>query len=120
MASLAQFAGWLATQVFDVVGSVAGLPAADGGGAYSDTVDLQVGKTVYHDVPASVSAGMGIDRLLGAREQLAALQSAQGNPVQHLGCPRRARPVPCRAPSPPLPACPRADAHGAVAQPAAA
>ena len=57
MASLAQFAGWLATQVFDVVGSVAGLPAADGGGAYSDTVDLQVGKTVYHDVPASVSAG---------------------------------------------------------------
>ena len=56
MAGLAQFAGWLATQVFDVVGSVAGQAAADGG-AYSDTVDLQVGKVVFHDVPASVSVG---------------------------------------------------------------
>lgn len=60
MAGLAQFAGWLATQVFDVVGSVAGQAAAADGGAYSDTVDLQVGKTVYHDVPASVSG----DRVL--------------------------------------------------------
>ena len=51
---LVEFAGWLATQVFDVVGSVAGAPAepADGG---SGDVDLQVGKTVFHDVPAKVS-----------------------------------------------------------------
>lgn len=34
---LAEFAGWLATQVFDVVGSFAGVQGADGGA----TVDLQ-------------------------------------------------------------------------------
>jgi hypothetical protein len=57
---LVEFAGWLATQVFDVVGSVAGAPAepADGG---SGDVDLQVGKTVFHDVPAQVSGqGRGL------------------------------------------------------------
>jgi hypothetical protein len=45
-----EFAGWLATQVFDVVGAVAGEQGADGGA----TVHLQVGKTVFFDVPAKV------------------------------------------------------------------
>ncbi len=36
---LVEFAGWLATQVFDVVGSFAGVQGADGGA----TVDLQAG-----------------------------------------------------------------------------
>ncbi len=49
---LVEFAGWLATQVFDVVGSIAGVQGADGG----KTIDLQVGKTVFHDVPAEVSS----------------------------------------------------------------
>lgn len=49
---LVQFAGWLATQVFDVVGSVAG-PAPDADGI-DGGIDLQVGKTVFHDVPAKV------------------------------------------------------------------
>jgi hypothetical protein len=62
MAAIAQFAGWLATQVFDVVGQVAGQPADDGG-AYSDTVDLQVGKTVYHDVPASMRMELWLSQL---------------------------------------------------------
>ena len=50
--SLVEFAGWLAREVFDAVGSVAlaGLHGADGG----DTVELQVGKTVFYDVPAKV------------------------------------------------------------------
>lgn len=49
---LVQFGAWLATQVFDVVGSVAGQQGgADDG---SGTVDLQVGKLVFHDVPAKV------------------------------------------------------------------
>ena len=53
MSRLVEFAGWLATQVFDVVGSVAGVQGGgDDGGA---TVDLQVGKTVFYDVPAKVS-----------------------------------------------------------------
>lgn len=47
---LAEFAGWLATQVFDVVGTFAGVQGADGGAV----VDLQVGKTCFHDVPAKV------------------------------------------------------------------
>jgi hypothetical protein len=52
---LVEFAGWLATQVFDVVGSVAGVQDADGGSA----VDLQVGKTVFHDVPRQVRGMAG-------------------------------------------------------------
>ena len=53
---LVEFAGWLATHVFDVVGSVAGVQGGGGGDASdaTDMVDLQVGKTVFHDVPAKV------------------------------------------------------------------
>jgi len=36
--------------MFDVVGTFAGVQGADGG----DSVVLQVGKTVFHDVPAQV------------------------------------------------------------------
>jgi hypothetical protein len=55
---LVEFAGWLATQVFDVVGSVAGIQGADGGA----TVDLQVGKTV-HVVPAQMRTELWLSQL---------------------------------------------------------
>lgn len=45
---LAEFAGWLATQVFDVVGSFAGVQGADGGA----TVDLQASKPCAFHGPA--------------------------------------------------------------------
>lgn len=61
MAGLAQFAGWLATQVFDVVGSVAGVQGSDADDA---GIDLQVGRTVFHDVPAKVG-GSGLPQLPG-------------------------------------------------------
>ncbi|KAL4859571.1 TBC1 domain family member 1 [Chlorella vulgaris] len=56
---LMEFAGWLATQVFDVVGAVAGEQGADGGA----TVHLQVGKTVFFDVPAKMRAELWLSQL---------------------------------------------------------
>ncbi|KAL4430666.1 hypothetical protein ABPG75_005922 [Micractinium tetrahymenae] len=56
---LAEFAGWLATQVFDVVGSFAGVQGADCGAA----VDLQVGKTVFHDVPKQMRSELWLSQL---------------------------------------------------------
>ena len=104
---LVEFAGWLATQVFDVVGSVAGAAAepADGG---SGDVDLQVGKTVFHDVPAKVSGQ-------GRSLEMQGLRHGQQVSVQ--GPLVRLNPGACRPPAPPpLPA----DAHRALAEPAAA
>lgn len=46
---LVEFAGWLATQVFDVVGSFAGVQGADGGA----TVDLQAGLAAMKHAQAS-------------------------------------------------------------------
>lgn len=59
---LVELAGWLATQVFDVVGSVAGVQGADGG----TTVDLQVGKTVFFDVPVKVRGERGMGSCAGS------------------------------------------------------
>ncbi|PSC75797.1 TBC1 domain family member 1 isoform A [Micractinium conductrix] len=56
---LAEFAGWLATQVFDVVGTFAGVQGADGGAV----VDLQVGKTCFHDVPAKMRTELWLSQL---------------------------------------------------------
>jgi hypothetical protein len=103
---LVEFAGWLATQVFDVVGSVAGIQGADGGA----TVDLQVGKTV-HVVPAQVgglqACNRGFTSPWHARPQLRGVRAAAACPSR---LPR------CRPSHAHLPV---ADAHGAVAQPAA-
>ena len=82
---LVGFAGWLANQVFDVVGSVAGTGTDGGeppefaaerdGGDLQAVVDLQVGKTVFHDVPVKVCAGGGEARgRPGARRRCSTVQ----------------------------------------------